>query len=119
MTSIADGLWDDLPNQCPGCGQVDTPAQDGPSKLMILWVWQLSTYLCLACKDGYATWLGTNWTTELDKDGNTVNQADLHKPKCLQNIEAIQRGAEPEYKSWANTGNPMGMGYCPPCPTDH
>jgi hypothetical protein len=116
MTSIAGELFDNLPDQCPGCGAADTPAEDGPSKLMFLWVWQLGVYLCNTCNNSYGTWLGTNWTTELDKDGNTVSQADLHKPKCLQNIEAINREADPDYSSWrtGNVMNPMGAGYYSP-----
>jgi hypothetical protein len=116
MTSMAGELFDGLPTQCPGCGADDGPAEDGPSKLMFIWAWQLGIYLCLNCNNNYAIWLGTNWTTELDKDGNSVNAADLHKPKCLQNVEAIRRGGDPDYSQWHSANNAMGMGYRPPVP---
>src|ERR1700733_12546405 len=103
MTSAGE-LFDGRPKQCPGCGGIDAPsAEGGPSRLMLIWAWRLCTYLCHNCNSSYTSWLGTNWTIVLDKNGDPVDQAETHKPKCLKNIEAIQRGAEPDYKGWIPT----------------
>jgi hypothetical protein len=116
VENIAGGdLFDSLPDQCPGCGQWDTPAQDGPSKLMILWIPALSAYLCLACKDNWAKWVGTNWAPEIVKSTGLDLRA-TNKPKCVKNIEALAEGNAPDYTSWQTSNNVMGMGYCPPVP---
>lgn len=113
MESTAGGdLFDSLPDQCPGCGVKDTPAEDGPSRLMFIWVWRIDSYLCLTCNGSYSTWIGTNWAPEIIESTGLDLRA-TNKPKCVKNVERIAAGEEPDYKSW-QFNNPMGMGYCPP-----
>lgn len=120
MENAGGALFDALPDQCPGCGSFDQPLEDGPSSLMVLWMPQLNTYLCLACKDNWAKWAGTNWAPEIVKSTGLDLRA-TNKPRCVKNIELIAAGQAPDYSSWrTGNNNPMGLlGYCPPCPTDH
>lgn len=104
MTNIAGDLFDDLPKVCPGCGEYDCPAENGPSKLMLFWQWRLSTYLCTSCNRNYTEWIGKQWLDEENIERN--------KPKCIRNIEAIAKGEPPDYKPWVYA-NPMGTAQQP------
>lgn len=116
MENIAGDLFDSLPDQCPGCGQWDTPAENGPSRLMVLWIPMLGAYLCLGCKDNWAKWVGTDWAPEIVKSTGLDLRA-TNKPKCVKNVEALASGETPNYESWTqqshNVMNPMG---CPSPP---
>ena len=116
MESIAGGdLFDSLPDQCPGCGEWDTPAESGPSRLMFLWMEQLGSYLCFQCKDNYSKWISTTWAPEVVAS-TELDLRETNKPKCVKNVEAIAKGWEPDYKPWTSYRNPVGIGYTPPVP---
>jgi transposase-like protein len=125
MTSIAGEIFDSLPDHCPGCGLLDKPIESGPSNLMLIWQWMIDSYICIDCNRNYTAWAGTNWKPEMskDKNGKLVTLAELNKPSCLKNIEAIAKGEKPKYADWINDMNrpnhPGMPGMGPPCPVDH
>jgi hypothetical protein len=106
MENIAGDLFDSLPEQCPGCGKLDSKAEDGPSKLMFLWQPLLSTYLCIDCNRSYTEWFGKNWT------GTAAEYRESAKPKAVVNIEKIKAGQEPDYSQWSYN-SPMNVNQHP------
>ena len=116
MTISGGAIFDDLPSQCPGCGAMDSPAENGPSKLMFLWMEHLNSYLCFGCKDNYTKWVSTNWADEIVKSTG-LDLRETNKPKCVRNVEAIAAGEEPQYEKYVQQmNNAMGLGCYPPVP---
>jgi hypothetical protein len=104
MENIAGDLFDSLPEQCPGCGKLDSKAEDGPSKLMLLWQPLLSAYLCIDCNRSYTEWLGKNWFD--------VQYRENAKPKAVKNIERMKNGQKPDYSQWTYN-SPMNVNQHP------
>lgn len=81
-------FFDETPKQCPGCGNNDRPAIDGPSDLMINWVPLVSNYLCIDCRTRWAVWACRQSPGCLDGSG---------KPAVVKNLELLEKGEAPSY----------------------
>ena len=82
-------FYDETPKQCPGCGTADTPAWDGPSYLMILWVQPANSYLCIDCRH--------NWSTFVSRQAAGCKYPDDSTPLVMKNLELLAKGDTPRY----------------------
>jgi hypothetical protein len=103
VENIGRDLFDSLPKQCPGCGKFDSPAESGPSKLMLLWQPLLNSYICIDCNRAYTEWLSKDWQEDF---------RERNKPLAVQNVEAIAQGTPPKYDKWVYE-SPMNVNQHP------